>query len=72
MDDAKKLAGRLAAQAPVAIKLIIDSVNRGLETTIDEGLEIEADNIDAVSKTEDAIEGTMAFMEKRAPDFKGK
>lgn len=72
MDDAKELAGRLAAQAPIAIKLIIDSVNRGLETTIDEALEIEADNLTVVSKTEDAMEGTLAFMEKRPPDFKGK
>jgi enoyl-CoA hydratase len=72
MDDAKELAGRLAGQAPIAVKMTIDSVNRGLETTIDEGLEIEADNSVIVSKTEDAMEGTMAFMEKRAPDFKGK
>jgi enoyl-CoA hydratase/carnithine racemase len=72
MDDAKELAGRLAGQAPIAIKMIIDSVNRGLETTIDEGLEIEADNSVIVSKTDDAMEGTMAFMEKRTPDFKGK
>jgi len=72
MDDARELAGRLAGQAPVAIKLIIDSVNRGLETTIEEGLEIEADNIVVVSKTTDAMEGTLAFMEKRAPEFKGK
>jgi len=72
MDDARELAGRLAGQAPVAIKLIIDSVNRGLETTIEEGLEIEADNIVVVSKTADAMEGTLAFMEKRAPEFKGK
>ncbi len=72
MDDAKELARRLAGQAPIAIKLIIDSVNCGLETTIDEGLEIEADNSVLASKTEDAMEGTMAFMEKRAPDFKGK
>jgi len=72
MDDARELAGRLAGQAPVAIKLIIDSVNRGLETTIEKGLEIEADNIVVVSKTTDAMEGTLAFMEKRAPEFKGK
>ena len=72
MDDARELAGRLAGQAPVAIKLIIDSVNRGLETTIEEGLEIEADNIVVASKTADAMEGTLAFMEKRAPEFKGK
>ena len=72
VDDARELAGRLAGQAPVAIKLIIDSVNRGLETTIEEGLEIEADNIVVASKTADAMEGTLAFMEKRAPEFKGK
>ena len=72
MDEARELASRLAGQAPIAIKLIIDSVNRGLETTIEKGLEIEADNITVVSKTEDAMEGTMAFMEKRAPEFKGR
>jgi enoyl-CoA hydratase len=72
MDEARELAGRLAGQAPIAIKLIIDSVNRGLETTIEKGLEIEADNITVVSKTEDAMEGTLAFMEKRPPEFKGK
>ncbi|MBI4832174.1 MAG: enoyl-CoA hydratase/isomerase family protein [Candidatus Lindowbacteria bacterium] len=72
MDDARELAARLAKQAPVAIKLIIDCVNRGLETTIENGLEIEADNMAAVSATEDAMEGVMAFMQKRQPDFKGK
>lgn len=72
MNDARELATRLAQQAPIAIKFIIDSVNRGLETTIEKGLEIEADNIAAVSQTEDAMEGTMAFMEKRPANFKGK
>jgi len=72
MDDTRELAARLAGQAPVAIRLIIDSVNRGLETTIDEGLEIETQNIERVSKTEDAMEGALAFMEKRPADFKGK
>jgi enoyl-CoA hydratase/carnithine racemase len=72
LGDARDLAGRLAGQAPIAVKLIIDSVNRGLETTIEEALEIEADNIVAVSQTKDAMEGTLAFMEKRPADFKGE
>ncbi|UCD58674.1 MAG: 3-hydroxybutyryl-CoA dehydrogenase, partial [Candidatus Hydrogenedentota bacterium] len=72
MDDARELAGRLAKQAPIAIKLVIDCVNRGLETTIERGLEIEADNIAAVSSTEDATEGIMAFTQKRPAEFKGK
>ena len=71
MKEAQELAERLARQAPIAIKFIIDSVNRGVETTIEKGLEIEADNVVEVSRTEDAMEGTMAFMEKREPDFKG-
>lgn len=72
MDEARELAQRLAKQAPVAIKLIIDSVNRGLEAPIEQALEIEADNMAIVSATEDAMEGVMAFMQKRPPDFKGR
>lgn len=72
LSEAGELAGRLAKQAPIAVKLIIDSVNRGLETTIEKGLEIEADNVVAVSSTEDAMEGVMAFMQKRPAEFKGK
>ncbi len=72
MNDARELASRLARQAPIAVKLIIDCVNRGLESTIEKALEIEADNITAVSSTEDAMEGVMAFLGKRPPEFKGK
>jgi enoyl-CoA hydratase len=72
MDEARALANRLAKQAPIAIKMIIDCVNRGLETTVEKGLEIEADNMAAVSATEDAMEGVMAFMQKRPADFKGQ
>jgi enoyl-CoA hydratase/carnithine racemase len=72
MDDARELASRLARQAPIAVKLIIECVNRGLETTIEKALEIEADSITAVSSTEDAMEGVTAFLGKRPPEFKGK
>ena len=72
MKDAKEFAGRLAKQAPVAVKCILDSVTRGLETTIDEGLKIEGKNLNLVSGTEDAIEGMTAFMQKREAQFKGK
>jgi enoyl-CoA hydratase/carnithine racemase len=72
MKDAKELAGRLAKQAPIAVKCILDSVTRGLETTIDEGMKIEGKNLNLVSGTEDAIEGMTAFMQKREAQFKGK
>jgi len=72
MKDAKDLAKRLAKQAPIAVKCIIDSVNRGLETSIEQGLKIEAENLSIVSRTKDAIEGMMAFAQKREAQFKGE
>jgi enoyl-CoA hydratase/carnithine racemase len=72
MSDAKELAGRLAKQAPLAVKAILESVTEGLETSIDEGLKVEGKNLDIVSSSKDAIEGIAAFLEKREAKFKGE
>lgn len=49
-------------------KLLHASFNNGLETQ----MELESSGIAAMSQTEDGKEGIMAFIEKRAPDFKGR
>ncbi|TRZ95775.1 MAG: enoyl-CoA hydratase [Dehalococcoidia bacterium] len=72
MQDAKELAKTLAKKAPVAVKIILDAVARGLETTLDEGLKIELEGSRQVQKSKDAMEGMMAFIQKREPDFKGE
>ena len=72
MDDAKELASTLAKKAPVAMQVILDAVTRGLETTTDQGVKIELEGSQRVSKTKDAIEGAMAFIEKREPVFTGE
>ena len=72
MDDAKNFARILAKKAPIAVQIILDAVTRGLETNVDEGLKIELDGSNRVGKTKDAIEGMMAFIEKREPVFKGE
>lgn len=72
MNDAKELAKALAKKAPIAMQIILDAVTRGLETTTDQGVKIELEGSQRVSKTKDAMEGAMAFIEKREPVYKGE
>jgi len=72
MNDTKELASALAKKAPVAMQVILDAVTRGFETTTDQGVKIELEGSQRVSKTKDAVEGAMAFIEKREPVFTGE
>jgi enoyl-CoA hydratase/carnithine racemase len=72
MKDAKEYAKALAKKAPVAVEVILDAVTRGLEMTTDEGIKIELAGSQRVSKTKDAMEGIMAFIEKREANFIGE
>lgn len=68
---ALELAQMAAKNAPVALGLAKEAVVRGLDVTLSEGLEVEADLFGMVTTTADMREGTTAFLEKRKPDFKG-
>ncbi|MEW6201721.1 MAG: enoyl-CoA hydratase-related protein [bacterium] len=72
LNDAKEFAAALTKRAPVATKLIIDAVNRGLELPITDALTVERENFLKVMATADATEGITAFFEKREAKFKGK
>src|SRR4051812_23257700 len=72
MAEALKLAHALALKAPVAMRYIIDAVNKGLQMPLAEAQAFEATLFGLVSTTEDMREGTRAFLEKRRPEFKGK
>lgn len=72
MNEARKLAGELASKAPIAMKYIIEAVNRGLEISFDKGAFLEATLFGLIASTEDMREGTKAFLEKRKAEFKGK
>lgn len=72
LDEAKKLAAKLAKGAPLAIREILKAVTQGLNTTIEEGIKIEQAGSKVVFASEDAKEGGKAFFEKRPPNFKGK
>jgi len=72
MQEAVKIAKVIAAKSPIAIKLAKESVVKAFETTLDEGLQFERKNFYLTFASEDQKEGMKAFVEKRAPDFKGK
>lgn len=72
MAAAEKWARRTLSRGPVALRLALEAVLRGQETSLDEGLEIEADLFGLISATEDMREGMKAFLEKRAAEFKNQ
>jgi enoyl-CoA hydratase len=72
MNEARKLAAELASKAPIAVRYIIEAVNKGVEVSFDKGAFLEATLFGLVASTDDMREGTKAFLEKRKADFKGK
>jgi enoyl-CoA hydratase len=69
---AEAIAGKIIANAPLAIQYTMEAVNHGMEMTLPEGLFLEATLFAVACATEDKKEGTSAFLEKRAAAFKGK
>jgi enoyl-CoA hydratase len=67
-----ELARTAARNGPVAVGLAKEAISRGLDVTLSQGLEIEADLFGLVATSADMQEGTSAFLEKRTPDFKGR
>jgi enoyl-CoA hydratase len=72
MTEARALAGQLAKSAPIAMRYIINAVNKGVEIPFAEACQYEATLFGLVASTEDMREGTAAFLAKRKAEFKGK
>ena len=69
---AEAIAQKILANAPSAVQSVMEAVNRGMELTLAKGLALEANLFGASCKTEDKQEGTVAFLEKRTAQFKGR
>jgi enoyl-CoA hydratase len=72
MPAAKALAEKICQKGCVAVRYCMEAVHKGLQGTLAEGLNLEANLFGLCCATEDKAEGTKAFLEKRKPDFKDK
>jgi enoyl-CoA hydratase len=69
---AEKMMRAILKNAPLAIRLALEAVERGLDMTLEEGLLLEANHFGLLASTRDMKEGLTAFLEKRAPGFEGR
>jgi enoyl-CoA hydratase len=61
----------ILANAPLALAHCVQLVNDGLDRPLEDALPREASSFGMLAATDDAREGTLAFLEKRPPAFKG-
>lgn len=72
LEEALKLARRIAAQPPLAVRLIKQAVRKAQDLPLAEGLDYERQCFHLLFASEDQKEGMRAFQEKRNPQFKGR
>ncbi|MBI4967091.1 MAG: enoyl-CoA hydratase [Rhodospirillales bacterium] len=72
VDEAVKVATRIAAMSLPVVMMAKESVNRAYETTLSEGVRFERRLFHSCFGTEDQKEGMGAFIEKRQPAFKNR
>jgi enoyl-CoA hydratase len=70
--EARRLAGVIAAKAPIAVRLAKRALRLGLRTDPGTGTALEAELLAHCFSTEDQKEGMQAFLQKRAPAFKAR
>lgn len=72
MDEARKMALKIARQPGIPLKITKLAVNRGINMDIKSAMAYEACCFEMLFSTEDQKEGMQAFIEKRKPVFKNK
>lgn len=69
---ARGLAGKIAANGPVAVALALEAVDFGYHASTEDALRLESNLFGLLASTDDMREGMTAFLEKRKADFHGR
>jgi enoyl-CoA hydratase len=72
VEDAMELAAKIASKSPLALRMAKEAVNAAYEMSLTDALAHERRLFYLLFASEDQKEGMAAFLEKRAPDFKGR
>ena len=70
--ESEKMLRTMLENGPLALRVCIEAVDSALETTLDEGLLLEANYFGLLASTSDMREGMAAFLGKRKAQFTGK
>ena len=71
LNKARELAEKLSAIPPIPLRMAKRAINASANALNDATSFMDVDQFMLTQGTEDAIEGAMAFFEKRPPNFKG-
>jgi enoyl-CoA hydratase/carnithine racemase len=72
MSTAIEWANIMCENGPLQTRAVKESMLRGYNIPLEDALKVEQEMTARIRKTEDFIEGTRAFVEKRKPNWKGK
>lgn len=72
LPQALALAERIAANAPISVRLVKQVMERSYDLTLDDVMRLESDGMIECLYSSDFQEGVHSFLEKRAPHYTGK
>ncbi len=72
VDDTIQVANTIAQNAPIAVRQAKQSIHKGMQMSLSDGLAFEIEAYNRTVPTDDRREGVLAFVQKRKPTFQGK